>query len=529
MSLSAHDLVEADLIIYGGTSAAITAAVQAARMGKSVAVVSPDRNLGGLTSSGLGFADTGRTGAIGGLAREFYHRLWRHYRQQEAWAWQDRNSFTNEGQGTPAMDDQAQVMWLTEPHAAEQVFDAWVAEHDIRVFRNAWLDREHGVQMEDRRITAIRTLDGITFRGKVFLDATYEGDLLAAAGIPYHVGREAQSVYGETWNGIQVGVLHHAHHFGDRRISPFRTPGDPASGLLPGVSGQDPGRRGEGDRRVQAYCYRLCLTDHPGNRIPFAPPEGYDADQYELLLRVLNTGWREVFNKFDRIPNRKTDTNNHGPFSMDFIGENYAYPDASYEARREIVRRHEVYQKGLLYFLANDPRVPADVRDPMQAWGLPADEFPGTGHWPHLLYIREARRMLGEDVMTEHHIFGNPASTRSIGMGSYTLDSHNTQRYVTTEGHVQNEGDIGVHVNQPYQIGYGTIIPRRADCLNLLAPVCLSSSHIAFGSIRMEPVFMVLGQSAATAAVLSLEAESTVQAVDYPALRDRLLADGQRL
>ena len=529
MSLSAREMVEADLVIYGGTSAAITAAVQAARMGKSVVVVSPDRNLGGLTSSGLGFADTGRTGAIGGLAREFYHRLWRHYRRPEAWAWQDRASFTSQGQGTPAMDDQAQVMWLTEPHVAEQVFDAWVAEHDIRVFRDTWLDRVSGVRVEGRRITAIRTLDGTAFRGKVFMDATYEGDLLAAAGIPFHVGREARSIYGENWNGIQVGVLHHAHHFGDLRISPYRTPGDPAGGLLPGVTNQGPGRRWEGDRRVQAYCYRLCLTDHPDNRVPFARPEGYDPDYYELLLRVLNTGWRGVFNKFDRIPNRKTDTNNHGPFSMDFIGENYAYPEASYGERREIVRRHEVYQKGLLYFLANDPRVPAEVRDAMRTWGLPADEFPATGHWPHLLYIREARRMIGEEVMTEHHIFGNPACARSIGMGSYTLDSHNTQRYVTPEGYVQNEGDIGVHVNQPYPIGYGSILPRRADGENLLVPVCLSSSHIAFGSIRMEPVFMILGQSAATAAVLSLEEGCAVQELDYPALRARLLADGQRL
>jgi len=529
MQSSIRPDIEADLIIYGGTSAAVTAAIQAARMGKSVVIVSPDHILGGLTSSGLGFADTGRTGAIGGLAHEFYRRVWRHYSRPEAWVWQDRKLYTNTGQDTPAMDDEAQVMWITEPHVAEQVFKAWLAELDIRIVCDAWLDRENGVRMEDRRIIAIQTLDGTTFHGKIFIDTTYEGDLMAAAGIPFHVGREARTQYGETWNGVQVGVLHHHHHFGDLRISPYRVPGDPSSGLLPGVSGQHPGQRGDADQRVQAYCYRLCLTDHPGNRIPFAEPEGYDAGQYELLLRVLKTGWREVFQKFDRIPNRKTDTNNHGPVSMDFIGENYDYPEASYEQRRDIVRRHEVYQKGLLYFLANDPRVPVDVRDQMNMWGLPADEFPTSGHWPHLLYIREARRMIGEEVMTEHHIFGSPVMTRSIGMGSYTIDSHNTQRYVTEEGYVQNEGDIGVHVDQPYRIGFGSIIPRESDCLNLLVPVCLSSSHIAFGSIRMEPVFMILGQSAATAAVLCLETGCTVQQIDYAVLRDRLIADGQRL
>lgn len=520
----------ADVIIYGGTSAAITAAVQARRMGVNVAVVSPDRHLGGLSASGLGYTDAGRTEAVGGVSREFYHRVWSYYQKPETWAWQARDAYQNKGQDSvPAMDDAREVMWVTEPRIAECVFEDWVSELDIPVYRDEWLDRSQGVEKEGARIVAIRTLSGRTYRGRVFIDATYEGDLVDAAGVTCHIGREAGSVYGEEWNGVQVGILHHDHHFGDLKISPYVVPDDPSSGLVPGVSAEDPGQRGDGDHRIQAYCYRLCLTDCPENRVAFQKPEGYDPDQYELLLRVLATGWRQVFKKFDKIPNRKTDTNNHGPMSMNFMGGSQGYAEASYAQREKIVKAHETYQKGLLYFLANDERVPEDVREQMSQYGLPADEFKDTGHWPYVLYIREARRMVGEEVMTEHNILGKRDVSRSVGKGSYTLDSHNVQRYVTPEGYVQNEGDIGVWVNDPYQIGYGSIVPKKAEADNLLVPVCVSSSHIAFGSIRMEPVFMILGQSAATAAVLSIKDDCAVQDVDYQVLSKQLIADGQRL
>jgi hypothetical protein len=351
---------------------------------------------------------------------------------------------------------------------------------------------------------------------------------MAAAGVKYHVGREANSAYGEEWNGNQVGILHHGHHW-KMAVDPFREPGNPASGLLPLISADPPGTRGEGDARVQAYCFRMCLTDHPDNRLPFAKPAGYDPGTYELLARTFAAGWREVFHKFDAIPNRKTDTNNHGPFSFDHIGANYDYPEASYERRREIIADHQRYQLGLLWFLAHDDRVPADIRITMQTWGLPKDEYADNGHWSPQLYIREARRMLGDDVLTEHECLGTRPVKKPIGMGSYTLDSHNVRRYVTAEGCVQNEGDIGVKPKQPYQIGYGSLVPKRTECTNLLVPVCLSASHIAYGSARMEPVFMLLGDAAATAAVLAARSGGPVQDVDYPSLRGLLESQGQVL
>ena len=519
---------QADIIIYGGTSAAITAAVQATESGKSVIVVSPDKHLGGLSSGGLGFTDTGDKSVIGGLARDFYHRVYLHYEDSAAWTWQKHAEYGNKGQGTPAMDGNARTMWIFEPHVAEQVFEDYVKEYDLDVRRDEWLDRESGVAVEAGRITEITTLSGKTYAGKVFIDATYEGDLMAAAGVSYHVGREANSVYGEKWNGVQTGVLHHGHWF-KSDISPYKVPGDSTSGLLYGVSAAHPGEYGAGDHRVQAYCFRMCLSNHPDNRVAFPKPDNYNPENYELLARVFASGWRETFQKFDPIPNRKTDTNNHGPFSTDFIGMNYDYPEATYQRRKEIIKEHEDYQKGLMYFLANDPKVPEDVRSEMAQWGLAADEFTDNGNWPHQLYIREARRMVGQYVMTEHDTFSDREIADPVGMGSYTLDSHNVQRYIKPDGYVQNEGDIGVHPKQPYQISYGSLVPKKEECTNLLVPVCVSSSHIAFGSIRMEPVFMILGQSAALAASLAIDNGSDVQAVAYDALEQELQAANQVL
>jgi len=526
-SSNSNRIYDADVIIYGGTSAAITSAVQVVKMGKSVIVVSPDKHLGGLSSGGLGFTDTGDKSVIGGLARDFYHRLYLHYQTKEAWKWQKLSEYGNKGQGTPALDGSERTMWIFEPHAAEKVFEDLVRENNIVVYRDEWLDRDKGVAMKEGRIISITTLSGKKFEGKMFIDATYEGDLMAASKVSYHVGREANHVYDEKWNGIQVGVLHHQHWFKEN-ISPYKIPGDPLSGLLPRVSGENPGIKGEGDNKIQAYCFRMCLTNNPENRVPFPKPEGYDPNQYELLVRVFDSGWRQTFNKFDPIPNHKTDANNHGPFSTDNIGMNYDYPEASYERRKEIIKEHEVYQKGLMYFMANDSRVPEEVRSKMQQWGLAKDEFVDNGNWPHQLYIREARRMIGDAVMTEHEILGTKKVQQSVGMGSYTLDSHNTQRYVKQDGYVQNEGDIGVKTS-PYKISYGSIVPKKEECENLLVPICVSASHIAFGSIRMEPVFMILGQSAATAAIHAIEEDKAVQDIDFNRLRERLLKDKQKL
>ena len=517
-----------DVVVYGGTSAAITAAVQVRRMGKSVVMVSPDRHLGGLSSGGLGWTDTGEKSVIGGLAREFYHRIWLHYEDPQAWRWQARSEYGNRGQGTPAVDGARRTMWIFEPHVAEEVFEDLLAEHGVDVRRDEGLDRGSGVHVEEGSIQSIATESGARFAGSAFIDATYEGDLLAAAGVSYTVGREGTDSYGEEWAGVQKDARHHGHFF-PYGVDPYVTPGDRASGLLPRISPEVPGENGSADHRIQAYCFRLCLTRVPENRVPFPRPEAYDPSQYELILRVFATGWRETFRKFDPIPNGKTDTNNHGPFSTDNIGMNYAYPEASYEARKAIVAEHETYQKGLLYFLANDQRVPADVREEIAQWGLARDEFTENGNWPHQLYIRESRRLLGEFVMTEHECLAKRAVPDSVGMGSYAMDSHNVQRYVTAAGFVQNEGDIGVKPLRPYGIAFGSLKPRRQEVTNLLVPVCVSASHIAYGSIRMEPVFMILGQSAATAAVLAIEEGVAVQDLEYDKLRDRLLADGQIL
>ncbi|HWK56837.1 MAG TPA: FAD-dependent oxidoreductase [Parapedobacter sp.] len=520
---------EADVIVYGGTSAAITAAVQLKKSGKSVIVVSPDKHLGGLSSGGLGFTDTGNKSVIGGLARDFYHRVYMHYQHSAAWRWQKQEEYGNKGQGTPAMDGDARTMWIFEPHVAEKVFEDYVKEFQLDVRRNEWLDRERGVRKRNGRIVSLTTLSGNTYKGKMFIDATYEGDLIAAADVSYHVGREANATYGEQWNGVQTGVLHHKHWFASN-ISPYKVPGDSTSGLLYGVSGEHPGEYGAGDHRVQAYCFRMCLSNHPENRVPFPKPDNYNPENYELLARVFASGWRETFQKFDPIPNRKTDTNNHGPFSTDFIGMNYDYPTASYERRKQIIQEHEDYQQGLMYFLANDPKVPAEVRDEMAQWGLAKDEFTDNGNWPHQLYIREARRMVGQYIMTEHDTFSEREVTDPVGMGSYTLDSHNVQRYIKPDGFVQNEGDIGVHpAKGPYQISYGALIPKREECTNLLVPVCMSSSHIAFGSIRMEPVFMILGQSVALAASLAIDNGTAVQDVAYATLAKELLKEKQVL
>ncbi|TWT42907.1 FAD-dependent oxidoreductase [Botrimarina hoheduenensis] len=517
-----------DVVVYGGTSAGVVAAVQAARLGRSVVIVAPERKLGGLSASGLGWTDTGDKSVIGGLSREFYHRVWKHYQKPTAWKWQRREEFGNRGQGTEAIDTQGRTQWIFEPHVAEEVFEEMLAEADVRVEREEWLDRAAGVELAGKKIASIRTLSGKTFAGKIFIDATYEGDLMAAAGVDYHVGREAREVYGEEWNGVQVGVLHHKHYF-EKPVDPYVVAGDPSSGLLPRISATPPGSRHEGDQRVQAYCFRMCLSNHPDNRLPFPRPESYDPAQYELLLRIFATGWRDVFWKFDRVPNRKTDTNNHGPFSTDNIGFNYDYPEASYERRREIIQEHIDYQQGLMYFMANDPRVPEEIRTKLASWGLAADEFQETNGWPHQIYVREARRMIGEYVATEADCLSQRTTDVPIGMGSYVMDSHNVQRYVTPEGTVQNEGDIGVHPPQPYKIAYGSLTPRKGQASNLLVPVCLSSSHIAYGSIRMEPVFMILAHSAATAADLALDSGCAVQEIDYHELRDRLLSEGQIL
>ncbi len=512
-----------DIVIYGCTSAGIIAAVQAKRMDKSVILVCPDQHLGGLSSQGLGWTDTGDNSVIGGLSRNFYARIKAAYDDDARWKQQTKASYSH-------YDAAADSMWVFEPHVAEEIFEDLVAEYQLSIVRNEWLNRETGVTLEGARITSITALSGNTYPGSMFIDATYEGDLMAAAGVSYTVGREGNAQYGETLNGIQAAAAD-SHQF-TSKISPYVVEGDANSGLLPRISEDPPGVDGQGDGRLQAYNYRVCLTNDATNKIPFSEPEGYDATQYELLLRTLLAGSRHIFGKFDPAPNRKTDTNNNGSFSTDNIGMNYDYPEASYEERAAILLEHQTYQKGYFYFLANDPRVPEDVRTGMSNWGLAKDEFTDNAGWPHQIYVREARRMVSDFVMAEPHLRGSTPTPDPVGMGSYNMDSHHTQRYVVHDAagdYVMNEGDVQVNPGGPYPISYRAIVPKKAESENLLVPVCLSSSHIAYGSIRMEPVFMILGQSAATAAVLALDGDLAVQDVPYADLRARLLDDDQVL
>jgi hypothetical protein len=523
--------ISRDVVIYGGTSAGITAAIQVKRMGKSVVLVSPDRRLGGLASNGLGWSDSGKREVVGGIAREFYHRIWRHYQSPDSWVWQEMEEFGNRGQGSPAVDGDRRTMWIFEPKVANEIFESWILENELEVVRDEYLDRGKGVEIENGRILSITCISGNRYEGKVFIDCTYEGDLMAASGVSYTVGREGNGQYGETLNGVQR-TRSMKNQF-NKAVDPYLIRGDSSSGLLSRITSEHPREDGTSDLKVQAYTYRLCLTKVEENRLPFPQPEGYEPKEYELLLRSLDTTFINIFDKFDPFPNAKSVSKSQGGFSTDNIGMNYGYPDGSYEERREIIAEHERYQKGYFYFLSSDPRVPESIRSVVSKWGLAKDEFVENGHWPEQLHVREARRMVSNFVMTEHEVTGRRLCKKSIGMGSYLIDSHHVQRFVTKnkEGrsHVENEGDIKSPIKEPYAISYDSIVPPLEECSNLLVPVCLSASHVAFSSIRTEPVFMVLGQSAATAAVLASEEEIPVQGVDYSILHPKLLEDGQIL
>lgn len=496
-----------DVVVYGGTSAGVIAAVKTARMGKSVVLIEPGKHLGGLSSGGLGATDIGNKAAIGGMSREFYRRIFDHY---------NPNS------------DTAGTMWTFEPHVAEKIFNDMINEEKILVHFEERLNLSSGVKKTGETITEILMESGKVFRGKMFIDATYEGDLMAKSGVSYAVGREANSIYGETLNGVQTEQA--INHNFKTKIDPYLVPGKPASGLLPSIQNDGgPGLEGSGDHRVQAYCFRMCLTNAQENLIPFPKPDIYNPMRYEILLRYINTGHFDVMKLSKSMPNNKTDTNNKGAFATDNIGMNYDYPDGDYQLRDEIIREHENYQKGLMWFLANDERVPVHVREEINNWGLPKDEFKDNNNWPHQLYIREARRMISDYVMTQHNCEGKLVAEDQIGLAAYTMDSHNVQRYVDETGYVRNEGNVEVGNFSPYPISFRSIVPKKDECTNLLVPVCLSASHIAFGSIRMEPVFMLLGESAVMAAVQAIDSETEIQNVDYPKLQNELLNANQVL
>ncbi len=519
-NLQAAETREADIVIYGGTSAGVIAAIQADDMGHSVILIEPGQHLGGLTISGLGWTDSGNKDVIGGLSREFYQRIKTYYDDPATWVHESR-----EGYDRYRADDDA--MWTFEPHVAEQIYLDMLSETDVEVILGERLNRDGGATFDGLTLQAIEMESGLQIAGRIFIDATYEGDLMALAGVTYHVGRESNDIYGETLNGIQTARAV-SHQF-VRDVDPFVVPGDATSGLLPGVANFDGSPDGTGDHRVQTYNFRICMTTVESNRIPFEQPADYAPALYELLLRNFEAGDMRLPLKIDMMPNIKTDVNNNHAVSTDFIGMNYEFPEADYATREDIIASHESYIRGLMWTLAYHERVPAEIRNQVSRWGLARDEFVDNNNWPYWMYIREARRMVGEYVQTELDCRRIRMCEDSIGMGSYNMDSHNCMRYVDADGHVRNEGDIQVSPRGPYLISYRATLPCENECQNLLVPVCLSSSHMAYGSIRMEPVFMVLGQSAATAASLSLEQGIPLRDLEYADLRDRLLADGQVL
>lgn len=491
-----HPILTADLCIYNASAAGVTAAIQAVRDGLAVILCNPGWHVGGLSSAGLGFTDFGNKAAVGGIALEFYQHLGQHYG--------------------------VEAEWRFEPHVAEKVLTEWLAEIGVTVHHGRYLET---ALVENNRIIEIAFSHGSRVRAKYFIDASYEGDLLAAAGVDFSTGRESNATYGETLNGQQIPPEYHQFDFA---VDPYVVPGDPTSGLLPGIEPGVP-EIGGGDDRVQAYNFRLCMTQREDIRVPFPKPAVYNRSLYELLARYLAGGWDRVFWKFDMIRGLKTDTNNYGAVSSDFIGENYAWPTASHVEREQIFQAHVNYHQGLWWFYRTDPAVPADLQAQVNTWGLAGDEFTDTGHWPHQLYIREGRRMKSDFVMTEQHCLSQVLVEDVIGLAAYTMDSHNCRRFVK-DGRVFNEGDVQVHLPRPYGISYRTITPKRSQIANLLVPVCLSSSHIAYGSIRMEPVFMVLAQAAAAAAAIALKQDNLpVQDVPYSDLRASLEANNQVL
>ena len=502
---------EVDVCIYGGTSAGVIAAYSARMMGKSVLLVEPDRHLGGLTAGGLGATDIGNKYAVTGVSRDFYRRVGKHYGKFEAWTF--------------------------EPSVASKTFHQYVHEAQINVLYQKRIisAKKKGttisyITLEDAQ--SPKTEPKVRIKARQYIDCSYEGDLMARAGVTYFAGRESNSRYNETWNGVFLAEYRIPpsgfHQFPDN-IDPYKIPGDPKSGLVWGISADTLEPNGTGDSKVQAYNFRICLTNDPENRIPITKPDNYDPQRYELLARLFEAQPEEwEINQYfiwSRMPNNKTDVNNRGAFSTDMIGANHNYPEAGYDERKRIFKEHEDYTKGLLYFYITDPRVPKHLQDFVAQWGYPKDEYTDHNHWTPQLYVREARRMVGSYVMTEHNCTGKEVVTDGIGMAAYGMDSHNTQRIVIHKdgkAMVKNEGNVEVGVGVPYPISYRALLPKETECENLLIPVCLSASHIAFGSIRMEPVFMVLGQSAAVAASLAIDNNTSVHAVDVEFLQEIL-------
>jgi hypothetical protein len=494
-----------DLVVYGGTAGGVITAVSGAREGLKVALLEPGAHLGGMATGGLSRTDFGKKEVIGGYPLEFYWRVGRKYEIQRF-----------------AQD----VAWFYEPKVGERVLREMLDQAGVRVFMRHRLREKTGVEKSGATVVALTTENGARFPGRMFADSSYEGDLMAQAGVQYTFGRESQAQYGESLAGVRERTPLHQFLV---RVSPYDANGK----LLPEVSPGPRGAPGSADKKVQSYNFRMILSEDPANSVPYPKPPNYDPKRYELLARLLDgmtqkLGRPPVMHEVTliaRIPNRKADINNQGAFSTDYIGKSWDYPDGDYATRARIWQDHVDYVKGFFYFLAHDPRVPASLQKEVNSWGLAKDEFVDTENWPNQLYIREARRMVGEFVVTQNDLQTDLKKPDVIGMGSYNSDSHNIQRLATADGAVENEGDMQVAVT-PYQIPYRVMLPKREQATNLLVPVCFSASHVAYSSLRMEPQYMILGQAAGVAASLALKMQKPVQEIPVAALQEKLKSQG---
>jgi hypothetical protein len=542
----AAEPVTADVCVYGGTSGGVIAAVESARLGKKTVLIESTQRLGGMSSGGLGMTDNGSTDTIGGLSREFYQRVYQFYRKPENWRFQKREDYLSWlpniwGVDGPRMEE-IQAQFLFEPRAAKAVFDDMVREAGVQVVLGERLDLQNGVTKDGETITRIRMESGREFTAKVFIDASYEGDLMAKAAVSYIVGREANAQYGETLNGTFPFTPAPFP-----KISPYVVAGDPKSGLLPRVEPKPPAPKGSSDHRVQAYNFRVCLTDIEDNRVPIEKPAGYNPLDYELLARHIANmknvkpgprkhaavGLRgnggDLGINFELVSNRKTDSNCGSEFGTDMFGASYGWPEGDYTTRDQLFQLHKDYTLGLLWFLGHDERLPVEVRTEMQRWGLPKDEFTDTGHFPHQIYVREARRMVSDYVITEHDAKGGPHAVDSVALASYPLDSHGVTLYVDETGLLHRERGFYVGGFSAFPISYRSLRPKTGECSNLLVVSCLSASHAAYGSVRMEPVFMMVGHAAGAAASIAVDQKRPVQDVPYSVLRERLLSEKQVL
>jgi len=512
-----------DVVVYGGTPAGIAAAIQAARMGKSVALIEPTSHIGGIMVNGLGGTDIDNhpefqnSLAVGGLALEFYRKVAQYYGRLAEFDLK-LNSKTKDA-----------TLWRFEPHVADEVIQKWIKEYPISVFYNSRLKEEKSaLKKEGTNIRNIEMEDGRLFTAKVFIDATLEGDLLANAGVSTTWGRESNTVYGETKNGIRAETTHAQFSV---KVDPYLIPGNPSSGVIPTIQNEPFGTPGEGDKSIQAYCFRMCLTRNANNRIAFVKPENYDRSQYEIYLRYLKSGGK-LYTPASVIPNEKTDLGAWHDLSHNLYGMNREYPNGSYADRQRVFDQHKTFTQGLFYFMANDPEVAQlnpSLQNTWKLWGLCKDEFADNQGWPHQFYVRDARRMVSDYVITEHHTNRSNLTPVEdpVAIAYWPPDLHSARRIVK-DGYAYNEGFVfGGNTWRPFGISFRALVPKRNECTNLFAPGCPSSSHVAYGAIRIEFTYMAMGQACAVAAAMAIDQSVQVQDIDYKSLKEKLISFGQ--